>query len=165
MNSRATTFRTNRCSKPAGQRQTADNIETMGIASYQHTFSSHAVADFRAMVRDNANDFNSNDEFDSHRGFPAQLVFAKDISKAPSTIDHGRNEWKFGVESDNTFLNENFSYHITDPTQFDPDTPPDFSFLANRPDLEQSAIRPGSDPPGKLDDQRGACAGTTINSC
>ena len=36
------------------------------------------------------------------------------------TVDHGRHEWKFGVESDNTFLNENFSYIITDPTQFDP---------------------------------------------
>ncbi len=46
----------------AGQRQTADNIETMGIASYQHIFSSNAVADFRGMVRDNANDFNSNPE-------------------------------------------------------------------------------------------------------
>ena len=46
----------------AGQRQTADNIETMGIASYQHTFSSNAVADFRAMGRDNANDFNSNQD-------------------------------------------------------------------------------------------------------
>src|ERR1700735_5043758 len=28
-----------------GQLQTADNVETMGIASYQHTFSSNAVAD------------------------------------------------------------------------------------------------------------------------
>ena len=46
----------------AGQRQTADNVETMGIASYQHTFSSNAVGDFRAMARDNANDFNSNPE-------------------------------------------------------------------------------------------------------
>ena len=31
----------------AGQRQTANNFETMGIASYQHAFSSQAVADFR----------------------------------------------------------------------------------------------------------------------
>ena len=46
----------------ASQRQTADNIETMGSASYQHTFSSQAVADFRGMLRDNANNFNSNAE-------------------------------------------------------------------------------------------------------
>jgi hypothetical protein len=56
------------------------------------------------------------------------------------TLDHGRNEWKFGVESDNTFLNENFSYIITDPSQFDPETPQTFSFIGNRPDLEQSAF-------------------------
>ncbi len=62
------------------------------------------------------------------------------------TIAHGRNEWKIGVESDNTFLNENFNYIITDPTQFDPDTAPTFSFpgnnpsQGNRPDLEQSAF-------------------------
>lgn len=36
------------------------------------------------------------------------------------TINHGRHEIKAGVESDNIFLNENFSYIITDPTQFDP---------------------------------------------
>ncbi len=45
-----------------------------------------------------------------------------------------------GVESDNIFLHENFSYIITDPTQFDDGTPPTFSFLASRPDLEQSAF-------------------------
>src|SRR4029077_1499559 len=44
----------------AGQRQTADNVETMGIASYEHIFSSHVLADFRGMVRDNYNDFDSN---------------------------------------------------------------------------------------------------------
>ncbi len=46
----------------AGQLQTADNIETMGSVSYQHTFSSNVMADFRGMVRDNANDFNSNED-------------------------------------------------------------------------------------------------------
>src|SRR3984885_3857333 len=43
----------------AGQRQTADNLETMGFASYEHIFSSFTLADVRGMVRDNANDFNS----------------------------------------------------------------------------------------------------------
>src|SRR6204780_2454862 len=44
----------------AGQIQTADNFETMGIISYSHIFSSSALADIHAMVRDNANDFYSN---------------------------------------------------------------------------------------------------------
>jgi hypothetical protein len=123
----------------AGQRQTADDIETLGIASYEHTFSSNAVADFRAMVRDNANDFNSNAESTPIEVFQHNW-FREAYFKATATINHGRNEWKFGVESDNTFLNENFRYHITDPSQFDDNTPINFSFLANRPDLEQSAF-------------------------
>ncbi len=123
----------------AGQRQTADNLETMGTVSYQHTFSSRVVADFRGMVRDNANDFNSNAnstpvEVFQHNGF-REGYFKGDV-----TVDRGRHEWKFGVESDNTFLNENFSYVITDPAQFDDDTPPTFGFRGNRPDLEQSAF-------------------------
>ena len=122
-----------------GQLQTADNIETMGIASYQHTFSSNAAADFRAMVRDNAVDFNSNMKSDPIEVFQ-QNFFREAYFRETTTINRGRNEWKLGFESDNTFLNENFRYHITDPTQFNPDTPIDFSFLANRPDVEQSAF-------------------------
>jgi hypothetical protein len=123
----------------AGQRQTSDNFETMGIVSYQHTFSSDAVADFRGMVRDNSNDFYSNPEstpviVSQHNWF-REAYF-----KGSITIDHGHNEWKAGVESDNTFLSEHFGYVITDPTQFDPGTPPTFSFSGNRPDLEQSAF-------------------------
>jgi hypothetical protein len=123
----------------AGQVQTADNIETMGIASYQHTFSSNAVADFRTMVRDNETGFHSNADSDPIEVFQ-QNFFREAYFKGTETINRGRNEWKFGLESDNLFLNENFRYHITDPTQFDSDTPSDFSFLANRPDLEQSAF-------------------------
>jgi hypothetical protein len=123
----------------AGQRQNADNFETMGIASYQHTFSSHAVADFRAMVRDNANDFYSNDD-----STPIMVTqhnrFRDAYFKGTATINRGHHEWKVGVESDNTFLNENFAYAIADPTQFDPDQSLTFNFLAHRPDLEQSAF-------------------------
>jgi TonB-dependent Receptor Plug Domain len=123
----------------AGQRQTADNIETMGIATYQHTFSTHVVADFRAMVRNNANDFNSNTNSTPIEVFQHNW-FREGYFKGTVTAVHGRNEFKFGVESDNIFLNENFRYAIADPTQFDPDTPLTFAFRANRPDLEQSAF-------------------------
>ncbi len=123
----------------AGQRQTADNIETMGIASYQHAFSSTAVADFRAMVRDNANDFNSNPESTPIEVFQHNW-FREAYFKGFATVNRGHHEWKFGAESDSTFLNENFRYFITDPTQFDDGTPRTFSFLGNRPDLEQSAF-------------------------
>jgi hypothetical protein len=123
----------------AGQRQTADNFETMGIASYEHTFSSNAMADFRSMFRDNSNDFNSNPQSTPIEVFQHNR-FREAYFKGTTTINHGRNEWKFGVESDNTFLHENFNYIITDPTQFDDGTPLTFAFLASRPDLEQSAF-------------------------
>jgi hypothetical protein len=130
----------------AGQRQTADNIETMGIASYQHIFSSRVVADVRGMVRDNSNDFNSNANSTPIEVFQHNW-FREGYVKGAVTVDHGRHEWKFGVESDNTFLHENFRYIITDPTQFPPDTPLTFMFpvpaqpnAGHRPDLEQSAF-------------------------
>jgi hypothetical protein len=123
----------------AGQRQNADNFETMGIISYQHTFSSNAVADFHGMVRDNANDSYSNS-----RSTPVIVSqhnwFREGYFKGALTINHGHHEWKVGAESDNTFLNEKFGYVITDPTQFDPQTPATFQFSGNRPDLEQSAF-------------------------
>jgi hypothetical protein len=131
----------------AGQRQTADNLEAMGIVSYQHTFSSHALADLRGMVRDNADDFNSN-----HNSNPIEVFqhnqFREGYFKGTVTVDQGRHEFKFGIESDNTFLHENFHYLITDPARFDDDTPLAFAFTGNRPDLEQSAFAQDQIHPG-----------------
>src|ERR1700733_3813692 len=120
-----------------GQLQTADNIETLGIASYQHTFASNAAANFRTMVRDNSIGFNSNDDSTPIEVFQDNF-FCAGYFNGNATISHGHTEWKCGFEPDNMFLTENFRYHITDPTQFDPDTPIDFAFNGNRPDLEQS---------------------------
>lgn len=121
----------------AGQLQTADNLETMGIVSYQHTFSSNLLADLRGMVRDNANDFYSNTN-----STPIEILqhnrFREGYFKGSVTISHGRHEIKAGVESDSIFLHENFSYNITDPTQFDSGSPLTFSFVGERPDLEQA---------------------------
>jgi hypothetical protein len=123
----------------AGQRQTADNIETIGIASYEHIFSSHTLADFHGMVRDNRNDFNSNDLSTPIEVFQNNR-FRDGYFKGTLTANRGRQEIKVGVESDNTFLHENFSYIITDPSQFDDDTPGTFYFNATRPDLEQAVF-------------------------
>ena len=121
------------------QRQTADNIETMGIISYQHIFTPNVVADLSGMVRDNANDFDSNPYSTPIEVFQHNF-FNQGYFKGTVTAVHGGHEFKFGIESDNTFLNENFRYIITDPSRFDDGTPPTFSFLAHRPDLEQSAF-------------------------
>jgi TonB-dependent receptor-like protein len=121
----------------ASQRQTADNIETMGFASYQHIFSANTSADLHGMVRDNASDFNSNPESTPVEVFQFNS-FREGYFKAGVTVNRGRQEWKVGVESDNTFLHENTSYNITDPGDYDDGTSLIFSFQAERPDLEQS---------------------------
>lgn len=123
----------------AGQRETADNIETMGIVSYQHLFSTNVVGDLRGMVRNNASDFNSNPQSTPIILFQ-QNRFREGYFKGALTVSRGRQEWKFGVESDNLFLHENFGWVITNPTQFDPGTPTTFAFLGTRPDLEQAAF-------------------------
>jgi hypothetical protein len=123
----------------AGQVQRADNIETMGIASYQHTFSSNVVADFRGMVRDDQNDFDSNPNSTPIEVFQHNS-FREGYFKGALTVHHGRHEFKVGVESDNYSLHENFSYIITDDSQFDPSTPTPFSFAGTHPDIEQSAF-------------------------
>jgi hypothetical protein len=121
----------------AGQLQTADNIETMGIVSYEHIFSSNRLADLRGMVRGNANDF-----YSDTNSTPIEILqhnrFREGYFKGNLTVSHGRHEIKAGVESDDLSLNEDFNYHITDPTQWDPGTPINFGFNAQRPDLEQA---------------------------
>ena len=123
----------------AGQRQTAENIETMGIATYEHTFSPNTLARMAGMVRDNANDFDSNPQSTPIQVFQHNR-FREGYFRALVIASRGANEWKAGVESDNTFLHENTSYAITDPTRFDQGTPLTFAYTAKHPDIEQSAF-------------------------
>ena len=126
----------------AGQRQTGDDFDTYGIAVYQHTFSSNAAASVRGMVRQFSDDVNSNPE-----STPIEVYlhnwFREAYFKSDFTVFRGRQEWKAGIESDNKFLNENFHYVIpnvdTQLAYFDSSTPLTFSYVANRPDLEQGA--------------------------
>jgi len=126
------------------QLETADNFETMGIASYRRIFSPDVLLDVRGMVRDNSNDFNSNPY-----SWPIIVVqhnyFNEGYFNSSLSIHHGHHEWKAGLESDNLFLHENYSDTITanpnypgDP--FDPGTKSPFAFSGSRPDLEQAAF-------------------------
>jgi hypothetical protein len=128
----------------AGQRQDGDNFETMGIVSYQHVFSANSLGALRGMMRDVSNDLSSNPESTPVIAF-LDNHFREGYFNGSLSVHHGRHEFKAGVESDNTFLNEKFSDTITDPSRFDPDTPLTFSFPGSRPSegsrpaLEQSA--------------------------
>ncbi len=123
----------------AGQRQYGDNLETIGTSFYQHIFSADSLATFAGMVRNNANDLSSNASSTPVIAFQHNH-FDEGYFKTTFSLHRGHQEFKAGVESDNTFLHEDFNYTITDPTQFDPATPATLSFLASRPDLEQAAF-------------------------
>jgi len=123
----------------AGQRQTAANVETMGIAWYEHIYSPHTLGELRGMIRDKADDFQSNPQSTPIEVFQHNW-FRQGYAKAMLTTNRNSSEWKFGVEADNAFLHENTRYLITDTSRFDPDTPPSFAFRDRRPDLEQSAF-------------------------
>jgi hypothetical protein len=134
---------------PGGQLQNGENFETMGTISYQHIFSADAIGVLRGMARDNSNDFTSNAA--SRPVIATQHNDFKEIYFNGSTSVHRRRqEWKAGVESDDLFLHENFSYLIPDcDDPSDPQCPINlgildsgattFAFMASRPDLEQSA--------------------------
>ena len=111
------------------------------------------VADFRGMV---ARQFN---RIQLQSGIPLRLrssstiCSAKDISRAPQPSTTGATNGNSGSSRTTRFLNENFRYHITDPTQFDDGTATDFRFPGNRPGPRAIRIRAGPDPSEELDDQ------------
>jgi outer membrane cobalamin receptor len=123
----------------AGQRQDRNNFETMGIIAYQHTFWPDVLGDFRGMVRDDSQGLSSNALSTPIIAFQNN-GFREAYFKGMVSIHHGKQEWKAGIESDATFLHEQFSDVITDFSQFGPGTPATFRFLDSRPDLEQSAF-------------------------
>lgn len=123
----------------AGQVQNADNLETMGTVRFQHLVSPDSLILLSGMVRDNSNDLDSNRNPTPIAAF-LHNRFSEGYFKGTYSLHYGRHEFKAGVESDAAFLHENFRYTITDPGQFDPDTPPSFAFADERPDLEQAAF-------------------------
>src|SRR5208337_1221528 len=107
----------------AGQRQDRDNFESAAHFSYEHIFSPNVLGDFRAMVRDITSGFWSNDLStpmiaSQDRGYHEEYV------KGTISLHAGIHEFKTGIESDYASIEEALSYLITDPAQFDPDTPP-----------------------------------------
>ena len=123
----------------AGQIQHRDDFETIGIASYQHIFSEHLLADLRLMMRSDTVGLNSNPQSTPIIAFQDR-GFGEEYLKGTASYHRGRHECKAGFEGDFTHLREDFSDIITDPAQFDPGTPDSFQFAGRRLDLEQSAF-------------------------
>ena len=121
----------------AGQRQDRDSHETAGQFSYQHIFSAHVLADLRGMARDLSADLRSTPAAtpilaQQDRGF-------RELYLRGAVSGHvGPHEWKAGADINVATIRERFGDQITDVSQFDPGTPPVFSFNDTRPDREQA---------------------------
>lgn len=121
----------------AGQRQGRDSFETIGILAYQHIFSSNVLADVRAMGRDDSSGLASN-PFSTPMIVGSDRGFREGYVKGNLSVHHGRHEIKVGADFSYGSINEQLSYDITDPSQFDPGTPLAFSFLGHGLDREEA---------------------------
>jgi hypothetical protein len=121
----------------AGQRQDRNSQESVGQFSYQHIFSANVLGDLRGLVRDLSAGLSSNPlaipiVARQDRGFRETYL------KGTVSARAGRHEWKAGVDADVGVIREAFGYQITDPGQFDRETPQVFDFTDRRHDREQA---------------------------
>ncbi len=128
-----------RLQQDAGQRQDRTSQETVGQFSYQHIFSANVLADARGMVRDLSAGLSSNPmatpiRAQQDRGFRELYL------KGTVSAHLGAHEWKAGVDAEIGRIRESFGYRITDPSQFDPDTPQLFDFADRADDREQAVF-------------------------
>jgi hypothetical protein len=131
------------------QRQDRGNKEISGQVSYQHTFSSNVLGTVQGRVRDGEAELTSNPA-----SWPIQPFqdrgFREGYLNATVAAKFRNHEIKAGADSINSFVHEQFSYHITateicqsDGTCrpiFDPSTPHDFFFHQSGDDREQAVF-------------------------
>lgn len=128
-----------RVQEDAGQRQERSSRDTTGQFSYQRVLSSAVVADVRAMIRSVGADLTSNES--STPIAPFQDRGSRETYVKGTVAGHaGPHEWKAGLDANFGSIREAFSYSITDPTDFDPTVPLQFSFADHANEREQAAF-------------------------
>jgi len=122
----------------AGQRQDIQNTETSGQIYFQHTISPELFLSFSGSARDSSSSLTSN-------SFATPVIVSQDrgyregYARADLAGHHGHHDWKTGVDSIFSPVNEALQYAITDATQFDPGTQLNFIFPYQRKwDVEPS---------------------------
>lgn len=118
-----------------GQRQDTSSGETSGDAFFQHSFSPTLFLSLAGGVHDSGFRLNSNDLATpvvarQERGY-REGYLRGDIAG-----HRGHHDWKAGIDSLFTPVHEQFFYHITDLSQFDPGTQPTLNFSARKWDVE-----------------------------
>ena len=121
----------------AGQEQERHGRETAAQLSYRRVLGSRAVAEVVGMGRRVSAGLGSN-------ALSTPLIVDQDRSlshayvKAAVSVNHGPHELKAGADVDRSRVREALSYTITEPDDFDADTPASFDFRATGTDSEQA---------------------------
>lgn len=121
----------------AGQRQDRDSREDLGQISWTHEFSPQLLLSIRAAVEDLSANLWSND-LATPIIASQQRGFRRGYLSGSLATQKGRHDLKFGGDAYDAPVTEALQYQITDPSYFDPGTPPNFSFYDRRLDREQS---------------------------
>lgn len=121
----------------AGQRQDRSNQETSGLIYYQRVISPALLLDAEASVRDDSANLWSS-SLSTPIIVSQQRGFREGYARTDVAWHSGHNDWKAGVDFIYSPVNEALQYAITNPLQFDPDTPSRFSFMGTGLDREQS---------------------------
>ncbi len=121
----------------AGQLQRRTSGETAARASYQRVVTTSALVSVNGMVRDLSATLTSNDvstpiAAEQDRGIRDGYV------KATIAWHAGAHDWKAGADTSYGRVREQFAYRITDPSAFDPDVAPQFSFADRATDREHA---------------------------
>ncbi len=122
----------------AGQRQDLTNMETSGQIYFQHTISPDLFLSFSGSVRDAGATL-----FSNPLAIPVIVLqdrgYLEGYVRGDLAGNHGHHDWKVGADSIFSPVHEKLHYTITDPTQFDPGTQPQFQFSDHHWDIEPSA--------------------------
>ena len=123
----------------AGQRQDRNSREDLGQAAWTHAFSARLLLSVRAAVEDLSANLRSNTLSTPIIAFQ-QRGFRRGYASATLAAHLGRHEFKAGSDQYYAPVTEALEYQITDPSFFDPGTPPRFQFFDRRLDREQAAF-------------------------
>jgi hypothetical protein len=121
----------------AGQRQERSSEETALQLSYQHVLSTNVLADVRGMARTLGARLSSN-ALSTPIAAQQDRGFREGYARGTVTAHAGAHEWKAGFDASFGSIREAFSYQLTDPSLFEPSTPPTFSFADRAPNREQA---------------------------
>jgi hypothetical protein len=122
----------------AGQRQDITNQETSGQVFFQHTISPDLFLSLSGSVREASANLTSN-PLSTPVIISQSRGYREGYARADLSGHKGHHNWKTGVDSFFTPVYEALAYTITDPSQFDPGTQPQFQFADRKWDIEPSA--------------------------